>query len=76
MDMRGNIHEIANAAARLELEERVGKVVRIPKAELETVKAMPTAERVAWYNRSLTPEAKRERKNARKRQRAARKRNR
>jgi hypothetical protein len=79
MDERGNIHMLARLAdeadmeARRELEARVGKLVPIPAAELDVVKAMTTADRIAWYTRHLTPEAKRARKAERKRQRDARK---
>lgn len=77
MDSRGNIHQLEQLAdvsemerRRRELESRVGKLVPIPEAEIETVKAMPVEQRVAWYRDRTTAK---EHKAARKAQRAARK---
>ena len=86
MDYRGHIHELQALAIsvsdderrdlelqRRRLEEQVGKLVPIPAAELDVVKAMPLEERRAWYVARTTAT---ERKAARKAQRAARKRQR
>lgn len=78
MDSRGQIHMLARLAneseldARARLEKQLGKLMPIPAAELEAVKAMPTPERVAWFHARRTEE-RRGRKAARKAQRAARK---
>jgi hypothetical protein len=73
MDSSGRIHDLGNGLYLHSLEQRHGKLVPIPAPELEAVRAMPVAERQAWYNAKLSAEQKRERKAARKRQRAARK---
>lgn len=86
MDVSGRIHELqalaldADAAERKRHEERlraleseVGKLVPIPAAEIDVVKAMPAEQRRAWYCARTTAA---ERKAARKAQRAARKRQR
>ena len=81
MDVRGQIHELQRVALESETDARrrhqaeLGKLMPIADAELPVVKAMPTAERVAWFH-ARRAEERRERKAARKAQRAARKRQR
>jgi hypothetical protein len=74
MDAKGTIHEFpigaAGDAARQEAEREHGRLETIPPRELPAVRAMSEQERRAWYR------AKQERREQRKRARAARKRGR
>jgi hypothetical protein len=63
------------AELRRLLEREAGKLMPISSAELPTVQAMPTPERVAWFHARRTEE-RRDRRAMRKAQRAARKRQR
>jgi hypothetical protein len=74
MDAKGTIHEFsagpAGAAEREQAERAHGRLEPIPPLELPAVRAMTEQERRAWYR------AKQERREQRKRARAARKRGR
>ncbi len=77
----GRIHEIADAEIRLgdgsifkvspTKAARAAGLVPIPAAEVERVRKLSTAERMAWAERK---EARRRQRNARKKERRARRR--
>jgi hypothetical protein len=68
MDFKGNIHLLPESGEELaQLEERVGKLVPIPEAELRMLRQATIPQRRDWY---------RKRCNKRKGQRLARRANR
>jgi hypothetical protein len=71
MDSRGRIHEFPLAQLdREDLEKQVGPVILIPAEDDAAVRAMSEADRRRWWFERAT---RREKRQARKRERAARK---